>query len=204
MTGQDWEASYRAVDNLFGTRPSTLLQSCASLLSPGQKALAIGDGEGRNGVWLAEQGLEVLSVDLSPTALRRARDLAAARRVSLETLCTDFCQWQWPVASFDLVTLIFVHLPAALRHELHRNMAAALKPGGLLIIEVFHVEQLRYGTGGPKDPGMLYDENLLLEEFAGLEVLKIEREMTTVVKAGEPDGEGMTVRFVARRPAAAR
>lgn len=201
MSGHDWEASYTAVDNLFGARPSTLLQSCAHLLAAGQKALAVGDGEGRNGVWLAEQGLEVLSVDLSPTALKRARDLARQRGVDIETLCADLCQWHWPEEAFDVVALIFVHFPPPLRRNLHHHMSAALKPGGLVIIEAFHVTQLQFDTGGPDDPAMLYHEDLLLEDFSGLEVLKNDKAITEVVKAGEPAGEGMAMRFVARRPA---
>ena len=199
MSGRDWEASYAAVDNLFGTQPSELLQSCRPYLQAGRKVLAVGDGEGRNGVWLAEQGLEVLSIDLSPTALQRARELAARRNTRIETLCTDLCQWSWPVETFDLVTLIFVHFPPALRRTLHHNMIAALKPGGLVIIEAFHTDQLKYGTGGPDDPAMLYHEDLMEEDFGGMEILENSKAMTEVVKAGEPKGEGMSLRFVARR-----
>ncbi len=201
MSGCDWEADYAAVDHLFGTQPSALLQSCQPRLRAGQRALAVGDGEGRNGVWLAEQGLDVLSIDLSPTALKRARELAARRNTRIRTLHADIRHWPWLVEAFDLVTLIFVHFPAAQRRPLHRNMEAALKPGGLLIIEAFHVEQLRCGTGGPKDPAMLYHERIVEKDFSDLEILENRKAMTGVVKAGQPRGEGVTLRFVARRPA---
>jgi SAM-dependent methyltransferase len=195
----DWENRYAAVDNLFGASPSTLIQSYAHLMSPGQSVLAIGDGEGRNGVWLAEQGLKVLSVDISPTAQRRARALARQRGVDIEVRCIDLCQWDWPISSFDLITLIFVHFPAATRHQVHQKMIAALKPGGLIMIEAFHIDQLQYGTGGPPDPEMLYCKDILEEDFRDLEVLELKQEVTDVVIAGKPTGQGASLCFVARR-----
>jgi len=195
----DWEKRYAAVDNLFGTSPSILLQSYAHLMSPGQSVLAIGDGEGRNGVWLAEQGLKVLSVDISPTAQRRARALARQRDVDIEVRCIDLRQWDWPISSFDLITLIFVHFPAATRHQVHQKMIAALKPSGLIMIEAFHIDQLQYGTGGPPDAEMLYCQDILEEDFKGLEVLELKQEVTDVVIAGKPIGQGASLRFVARR-----
>jgi len=97
-----------APDYHFGTAPNAFLKSQAHRLKAGQKALALADGEGRNGVWLAQQGLDVLSLDFSPNALKKARALAAARGVDLRVELADLAQWRWPVAAFDLIAAIFI------------------------------------------------------------------------------------------------
>jgi SAM-dependent methyltransferase len=197
-----WDDRYAATPNLFGDDPSPLLLEYRPLLSPGMKALAVGDGEGRNGVWLAQQGLDVLSIDLSAVALERARTRAASRGVELRTLCMDILAWEWPQAAFDLVTLMFVHLPAGQRRQLHRAIARALTPGGLFMLEAFHRDQPGYASGGPADPDLLYTLESLKADFAGFETLKLARVETDVVLAGEARGKGAAVHFVARKSAA--
>ena len=81
----------------FGTEPNAFLKSKADLLKPGQKALSIADGEGRNGVFIAEHGLDVLTMDFSPTALAKSRALAKERGVTIRTEQADLDTWQWPV-----------------------------------------------------------------------------------------------------------
>ncbi|HHH36962.1 MAG TPA: class I SAM-dependent methyltransferase [Gammaproteobacteria bacterium] len=199
MTGhRDWEARYRQAPCLFGDDPSPLLTGHAQLLQPGGHALAVGDGEGRNGVWLARRGLEVLSLDLSATALARARKRARQAGVTLTTCCSDALAWRWPEHVFDVVTLIFVHLPPAQRHRLHRLMAKSLRPGGLVFIEAYHRRQRDCASGGPADPDLLYTEAVLRRDFAGLEILKLEEAATRVVVEGEDRGEGRVVHFIAQ------
>ena len=95
----------------------------------GETALSVADGEGRNGVWLAEQGLDVLTIDFSATALAKARTLAKERGVRISTELTDLNLWQWPQASFGVIVAIFIHLPPAERTAFLANVKAALKPG---------------------------------------------------------------------------
>lgn len=196
-----WDDRYAATPNLFGDAPSPLLLEFRHLLSPGTRSLAVGDGEGRNGVWLAQQGLEVLSIDLSAVALGRARARAAARGVSLRTLCMDALEWDWPQAAFDLVTLVFVHLPAVQKTRLHQAIIRTLMPGGLCLLECFHRDQVACASGGPADPDLLYTLDMIAQDFSGFEIMKLARVETDVVLGGEPQGKGVAVHFVARKPA---
>ena len=200
MTG--WDERYAACPDLFGDQPSPLLLEYQSHFLAGMSALAVGDGEGRNGVWLARRGLEVLSLDLSAVALERARRRAAAAGVALRTLCTDALSWEWPPAAFDLVTLVFVHLPAAQRRRLHAAILHTLRPGGLFLLEAFHRHQVDCDSGGPQDPDLLYGLDEIARDFADLVPLKLAQVQTQVVLAGEPRGAGAAVHFVGRkRPA---
>src|SRR5271154_5940013 len=98
-----WEQRFAAPEYVFGTEPNAFLKSQAGMLPKSGKALAIADGEGRNGVWLAEQGLDVLSMDFSPTALAKAKALARERGVTLRLVQADILNWEWPNAEFDVV-----------------------------------------------------------------------------------------------------
>ena len=197
---QDWEQRYQATDRLFEDKPSDLLLSHQSLLQTGMQVLAIGDGEGRNGVWLADQGLDVLSVDISSTALARAQDRARQQGVKLHTCCADILNWDWPVNAFDLITCIFVHLPSPARHRLHGHLHRALKPQGLVMIEGFHQQQRQRDSGGPRDADLLYDEDSLRRDFPDYEILLLERRETAVRLAGQCQGNGCVIHFIARSP----
>ncbi len=194
-----WDERYAASRNLFGDDPSPLLREFRPRLLAGMKALAIGDGEGRNGVWLARQGLDVLSIDLSTVALDRARRRAQGAGVTLRTLQTDILAWDWPDDIFDLVTLIFVHLPSRQRQRLHGSMRRALKPGGLIMLEAFHRDQVKCGSG-PSDPDLLYTCAEVEHDFSGFGILRSTQIETEVVLDGVPQGKGSAVHFVARRP----
>jgi SAM-dependent methyltransferase len=169
-----WEKRFSAPDYVFGTEPNAFLKSQAHLLPQSGAALAVADGEGRNGVWLAERGLDVLSIDWSPTALRKAQALAAQRGVTLRAVEVDVVQWQWPVAQFDVVAAIFIQfLTPDERRRVFAAMRNALKPGGLLLIEGYRPEQLNYKTGGPSQVENLYTRALLDAEFGSLCELQI-------------------------------
>jgi SAM-dependent methyltransferase len=130
--------------------------------------LVPGDGEGRNGVWLAEQGHAVTSVDNSSVGLKKAQALAAERGVTLTTALLDLADWSPLPASVDAVVLIYVHLPSSMRLRAHRALARGLKPGGWLILEAFHPQQLQHRSGGPQDVDMLYTSEQLTAEFDGM------------------------------------
>ena len=196
----DWEQRYAGSTQLFGELPSDLLLTERQRLQPGFTALAVADGEGRNGVWLAEQGLQVTSVDISTTAQQRAQALAARRGVSIDTLCIDLMDWSWPAARFDVITSIFMHLPGPLLRQLHAAIWQAVKPGGLILIEGFHIDQAKLDNGGPGDPGTLHSEMMLQKDFPGAEILRLERVPTQVEMNGKFTGEGAAIHFVARRP----
>ena len=162
-------------------------------------------GEGRDAVWLAEQGLDVTAVDLSEAGLEKARRLAAARGVEIETVCADLQTWEaWPSGEMDVVVLSFVHVGPGFRADLHRRALAALRPGGLVIVEGFHVAQLVYrathGSGGPGRADMLFTADLLRDDFAAAEVLSLAEAETELREGAYHDGLARVTRGVFRRP----
>jgi SAM-dependent methyltransferase len=180
-----WNERFSTPGYLFGTAPNAFLKNQMQLLVPGQKALSIADGEGRNGVFLAECGLDVLSVDFSPLALAKARELAAKRGVSLRVEQSDLMRWTWPMAEFDVIIAIFIQFSSAEeRPRIFAGIKQALRPGGILLMQGYRTEQLAYGTGGPKQIGNLYTRALLETEFADFASLEI-REHDDVIHEGD-------------------
>ena len=196
-----WNARFQRDDYLFGTAPNRFLASQAGHLRPGRHALAIADGEGRNGVFLAKQGLKVLSVDFSPVALAKARRLAAREGVELETECADLARWAWGRARFDVIAGIFIQFAdAPLRARLFQSMRGALKPGGVIFIQGYRPEQIGYGTGGPKDLDHLYTAAMLRTAFAGFDILHLAEHDEVIREGTGHDGMSALVDLVARKP----
>ena len=195
-----WEARYAEPGYLFGTEPNAFLKSKAHLLKPGQKALAVADGEGRNGVFLAELGLDVLAIDISPTALAKSSALAKQRGVSLRTELVDLATWHWPVAAFDVVVAIFIQFsPPKVRAEVFARIKRALKPGGLLLLEGYRPEQLKYKTGGPSDVERLYTRAMLEQAFADFSSLEIEEHDSVVSEGSHHVGMAALIDLVGRK-----
>lgn len=176
-----WEARYAAPEYAFGTEPNYFLRSCKALLPPSGRALAVADGEGRNGVWLAQQGFDVLSIDFSPSAQNKARALAAERHVNVTFAQVDVHRWDYPDTAFDVVVEIFAQFSSPAERALKwAGMRRALKSGGLLIIQGYTPKQLEYGTGGPKQVENLYTRAMLeaaFSDFRSLELVEEEREI---------------------------
>src|SRR5262245_43520684 len=195
-----WEARFSAPGYVFGTAPNAFLASQAHRLAPGQKALAIADGEGRNGVWLAEQGLDVLSVDFAPSAVAKARALAAQRSVSLRLEQADLATWPWPVAEFDVVAAVFIQFAGpVLRKKIFAGIAQALKPGGYLFMQGYRPEQLNYRTGGPDKVENLYTRAILEQAFAGFRSVDIAEHDSVVREGSGHNGMSALIDLVARK-----
>lgn len=163
-----WDQQFAGSSFKYGTAPNAFLSQQAQRLSAGSRVLVPGDGEGRNSVWLAQQGHQVLAMDASIVGLDKARTLAAGRGVAIETVLADLADWQPEEGAFDAVVLTFVHLPPALRTPAHRRLARSLRPGGLLLLEAFHPSQLGRSSGGPKQAELLYTLADLQDDFSGL------------------------------------
>jgi SAM-dependent methyltransferase len=197
-----WNQRFSAAEYVFGTAPNAFLAAHAALFRPGQRALCVADGEGRNSVWLAEQGLNVTAFDFSPVALDKARRLAAERGVSVRYELASVEDWRWQPAQFDVVVAIFIQflVPAA-RRVLFERVSAALKPAGLLLVEGYTPEQLKYGTGGPKQVDQLYTEALLRQAFASLEILELKAYEAELDEGTRHRGMSAVIDLVARKPA---
>lgn len=197
-----WNQRFADADGyLFGTAPNRFLAEEAHRLRPGQSVLCLADGEGRNGVLLAERGLDALSVDISPVALDKARRLAAERGVALRLEEANLAEWTWPVAAFDAVVGIFFQFAGpVLRARIFDGIGRALKPGGLVLLQGYRPEQLRYKTGGPPDAENLYTEQLLRHAFAGMEILHLRAHDQEIREGSAHVGMSALIDLVARKP----
>ena len=166
-----WEEKFSTPDYQFGTAPNAFLTREAGRLKPQADVLCIADGEGRNSTWLAEQGHRVHAVEAAANAITKAQALAAERGVEVRHEQVDLEEWDWPVAAYDAVVGIFFQFtdPTG-RARMFAQMAAALRPGGILLIEGYGPGQLAYGTGGPKSLDHLYDVDELRTAFPTLTV----------------------------------
>ncbi len=163
-----WDERFGGTEFAYGTEPSRWLVECAGSIPAGLPVLALGEGEGRNGVWLAGRGLEVHAVDGSAVGLAKASRLAASRGVSLHTTVADLAAWDPGPVRYGAVVLVFVHLPPPLRTRVHGLAASALAPGGVVILESFTPRQLAFSSGGPRQLDMLYEPATIAGDFPGV------------------------------------
>lgn len=205
MTGSPefirWETRFDKPEYEFGKAPNEFLARCKPLLPASGTALAVADGEGRNGVWLAEQGLDVTSTDFSPSAQRKGRALAAERGVAVTFIEADMHEWPYPEAAFDVVAEIFTQVSTPAQRAMKwAGLRRALKSGGLLILEGYTPKQLQYGTGGPKQVDHLYTRAMLEEAFGDFLDLKIEEEEREMQEGAAHSGRSAVIHLTGRKP----
>ena len=194
-----WDQKYADSDYFYGTAPNAWLVSQQHRLKSGQPVLAVADGEGRNGVWLARQGCKVTAVDASPRAQSKAAALAQKNDVAVTLHATDLRHWDWPVQKFSAAVAIYAHFRRWDRPVIHQSMLKALVPGGLILIEAFSPYQRIYQTGGPTDLDMLYSAYRLREDFIEADILELEETETTLDEGRGHKGRAAVTRIVARR-----
>ena len=197
-----WDERYAAEDFVFGTEPNDYLRANVAGLRPGS-VCCIGDGEGRNGVFLAEHGLTVTSVDVSSVGLEKAARLAASRQVPLSTITADLAHWVTTPAGrgpWGNVVSIFCHLPSAVRAVVYPALVDALEPGGVFLLEAYTPDQLGRGTGGPNDTDLLLTAARLEVELAGLVFEHLEESIRDVREGALHTGTAAVVQCIARKP----
>jgi len=200
MSGSFWDTVYAEPHYVFGTEPNAFLAAQKARLKPGQRALAVADGEGRNGVWLAEQGLDVLSVEYSLPAVEKAKQLAQARGVQLSFQIADVLTWTWPVQAYDIVAAIFIQFASpADRTKLLQHLQDALKPGGLLILQGYTPKQVEYKTGGPPQAENMYTPALLRAAFSDMEILHLAEHEEFIAEGTKHYGMSALIDLVARK-----
>lgn len=206
MTGQAefWDERYRGEGFSFGTEPNAFLASQAHYLKPGLRVLVPGDGEGRNGVWLAQRGLIADTVDVSPVGVAKARELARARGVEINAEIADLLDWDWPRGRYDVVAALYIHFFDAGRPRMHRSMLDALKPGGIIIFEAFRIEQMEfqklYHSGGPRTADMLSSRAKLEADFASASILLLEEAEVELDEGHRHKGRAAVIRAVVQKP----
>lgn len=194
-----WDQRYNTPEYIYGKTPNDFLVEMIDRLPKGE-VLSLAEGEGRNGVYLAQQGCRVTGVDSSAVALQKARNLAAERGVQLNTLHRNLSELEIEPAAWDAVVSIFCHLPAPLRASLHRQVVQGLRPGGCLLLEAYTPRQLEFRTGGPPTIELMMDLKTLRQELEGLN-LEHAREVERDIREGSyHNGRSAVVQILARKP----
>ena len=166
-----WDEKYGAPGHYYGTEPNDFLREHHAVIPAGGRVLCLAEGEGRNAVFLAQQGLEVVAVDQSPVGLRKAQTLAAKRGVTISTVVADLADYRIEPGHWDGIVSIWCHLPEPLRADVHRQVVVGLKHGGAFLLEAYTPAQLNYGTGGPKSIDLLPTLAELRIELDGLDLV---------------------------------
>jgi SAM-dependent methyltransferase len=196
MRREDWDQRYSEPNLLWSAEPNRLLVAETAELPPGH-ALDLACGEGRNALWLAELGWQVTAVDFSPVAIDKARARAANEGHAVEFVCDDLLRYEPERDAYDLVLVLYLHLPADGRRVVLARAAAALAPAGTFLLIGHDLVNLTDGVGGPSDPSILFTPEDIVAELPGLEIEKAERVLRDVPDA---DRTAIDALVRARRP----
>ena len=196
MEREQWDERYRVDELIWKAEPNRFLVEEAAGLAPG-RALDLACGEGRTALWLAERGWQVTAVDFSSVGLEKARRLASERGLELVLVEADVLEWEPPAASFDLVIVMYLHLPAGARRRVQERAASALAPGATLLVVGHDSTNLTEGIGGPQDPAVLFSPEDIVGDLDGLDIERAERARRPVATgSGEVDAIDAIVRAV--------
>jgi SAM-dependent methyltransferase len=197
-----WNERYADPEYVFGEAPNAFVRATAPrYLSAGQSALCVADGEGRNSVWLAEQGLVVTAFDIAPNAVAKAQALAARRGVTVDHRIADLSTWGFVPESVDALVAIFIQFLGPDARELaFARMMSTVKPGGHFLLEGYRPEQLAYGTGGPGAVENLYTREWLVQTFRAWEIVELAAYDAVLSEGKRHSGMSAVIDLVARRP----
>lgn len=196
-----WDQRYSEPGFGYGTEPNDFLAADAERSLPARgEILSLGEGQGRNAVFLASRGFRVTGVDGSAVGLSQAQALAKERGVRIQTVVADLETFDLGVDRWDGIISIWCHMPSALRARVHRAVVAALKPGGVFLLEAYRPEQLTYKTGGPPTADLLVTLAAARAELTGLEFLEAEEKLRQVREGKLHDGLSAVLQVIARKP----
>ncbi|MCF6304316.1 MAG: class I SAM-dependent methyltransferase [Rhodobacteraceae bacterium] len=195
-----WEERYATPEYLFGKDPSIFITEKTQYLKAGQSALVVADGEGRNSVFIAQQGLNVSAMDGAPNAVEKAKALAQEHAVTVDFQVADIMTWDWDAVQYDLVVGIFIQFSGPdSRIEVFEGLKRCLKPGGVLLLHGYTPEQIKLGTGGPPFVENMYTEKLLAGSFADFEILELTAYQREVQEGRGHSGMSALIDLVARK-----
>lgn len=195
-----WDDRYSKPGFAYGDQPNEFLAANFAAICPGP-VIDLGCGEGRNAVFLAEQGYEVTAVDQSAAGLQKAQRLAAERGVSITTVQADLAKLAIEPGHWSGIVSIFCHLPPELRRSLYASVVRGLRPGGVLLVEAYTPAQVGRGTGGPSDPEWMLSLGRLKDELPGLEWIVAQEKEREVREGSFHKGLASVVQFIGRRDA---
>ena len=193
-----WDERYSSEAYAYGVEPNTFLSEMYDKL-PSGRILCLGEGEGRNAVWLAEQGSSITAVDISEIGLKKAHNLAKSRGVTIATVNANLADYEIESGQWDAIVSIFCHLPPDLRKDVHRRCVEGLRPGGAFLLEAYTPLQLKYKTGGPPTVEMMMDVPSLTTELAGLEFIHLQERVREVNEGDFHKGTGAIVQVLGKK-----
>ncbi|MGH8714233.1 MAG: class I SAM-dependent methyltransferase [Casimicrobiaceae bacterium] len=197
---ETWNARFARDDYLFGEEPNAFLRKQAHWLKPGGSVLCVADGEGRNSVWLAEQGFQVAAFDFAPNALAKARRLAQRRHVKVDHQSGDAHTWPWAGRRYDALVAVFIQfLPPETRDGVFAGMMSAVAPGGVFLLEGYRPEQVDYRTGGPPRREHMYTRAWVERTFSGWEILVLDDYDAAIQEGPAHKGMSALIDLVARK-----
>ncbi|MDJ1469104.1 class I SAM-dependent methyltransferase [Cytophagaceae bacterium DM2B3-1] len=199
----NWDERYKEQEFAYGKTPNLFFKEWLLKFTSGT-ILMPADGEGRNGVFAAQQGWKVTSFDQSREGQAKALQLAKENSVSLEYIVGDLELLAFERESFDAIGLIYAHFSAEKKSRFHKKLDTFLKPGGIIILEAFsknhiHLVKENPKVGGPKDVAMLYSQEEILADFQNYELLLLEEEEVILEEGKYHNGKGSVIRFVGRK-----
>jgi cyclopropane fatty-acyl-phospholipid synthase-like methyltransferase len=197
-----WNKRFDTPDYIFGKAPNKYLEAQAKLhIKKGDSVLCVADGEGRNSVWLAKQGMRVDAFDLSEIALSKAIALATEEAVQVQFSLASSDTWAWQPNHYDAVVGIFIQFAdPVMRTRLFAQMVSTLKPGGILIIQGYTPKQLEFKTGGPSILEHLYTEDVIRDLISDLELIDLCVYEKTLSEGPKHTGMSALLGLVARKP----
>jgi len=197
---ETWNRRFAGEDYIFGLEPNTYLRGHAARLEPAGRVLCVADGEGRNSVWLARQGMQVDAFDISPVGIDKARRLATQAGVQIHFEIADCDGWAWPEERYDTVAAIFVQFAdPPMRERLFEHIVHTLKPGGLLVLQGYTPKQLEHKTGGPPIASHLYTPALLRDAFAALHIEELREYEADLSEGNQHAGRSALIGLLARK-----
>ena len=194
-----WDTRYETDEFVYGRAPNRFLSGELLKLKPGRLLLP-GEGEGRNAIFAAELGWQVDAMDQSRTGAKKALQWARDNSLNINYQVSPIETFAFKREYYDAVALVFVHLPPPLRTGIHAKLVEALKPGGRMIVEAFHLSQLGRSTGGPQTSAMLYDAALLRSDFKSLDLILLREEETELDEGVYHRGKARVVRLIGIKP----
>jgi 2-polyprenyl-3-methyl-5-hydroxy-6-metoxy-1,4-benzoquinol methylase len=197
---QTWNARFQGNTYLFGTEPNHYLRRQAHYWKPGDRVLCVADGEGRNSVWLAKQGLEVDAFDISEVGMHKGQALADTRNVAVHFSVEDCDSRTWIDNKYDGIAAIFVQFAdPPMRERLFQNTMRSFKPGGIMVLQGNTPKQLEYKTGGPPFIDHLYTTAMLQAAFANLQILDLMEYEDDLSEGTQHHGRSALIGMVARK-----
>lgn len=190
-----WDERYSSEEYIYGLEPNEFFSESIKNITPGKMFLP-GEGEGRNAVFAAKLGWQVVAVDQSQVGKEKAENLAELNEVNINYQVADIANYRFTKNKYDAIALIFFHLPMPLRIKIHKKFITSLKPGGRFILEMFNKEQLGKTSGGPQNLDMLYSDDDIKRDFSSLKTILLENKIVTLKEGAHHHGEASVIRYI--------